>query len=95
MSADNWAICPRCKAKKDVEAETRVKAAQDAYGKVSAEKYTQLLDAAKAPVAYGNSLREDYRLGIDEDGDFTVSYRGSCRDCGFSHEFKHEEQVPI
>lgn len=46
----------------------------------------------------GNDFREDYEIGMEEDGEFWISYRGECgtrqvKGCGFKHEFKHKEQV--
>ena len=58
MSADNWAICPKCKG----------------------------------------HLREDYEIGMRDDGVFSVSYRSSCygkdrEGCGFTYRFKHDDIV--
>jgi hypothetical protein len=60
MSADNWAVCPKCNKGTD----------RDAL-----------------------AFREDYEIGMLRDGEFYVYYRGECADCGFKHEFRHEENL--
>lgn len=34
------------------------------------------------------TFREFFEIGVDEDGEFMVDYRGNCRDCGLSHSFR-------
>lgn len=96
MSADNWAICPKCKQKRLDDIERKQEQVQKSYGKVSAIEYSRMLtevnrlsDATKLP----HNLREDYELGIDEDGTFSVSYEAGCRICGFRHFYKYQEKV--
>lgn len=47
MSADNWSICPKCKATADQKHEERIRAPGQAYGKVSQGEYDRLLAEAK------------------------------------------------
>ena len=95
MSADNWGICPRCNATKRAEYVRREKAVTAAYGAVSVAEFDAMRADLKAfddePVK--QTLREDYEVGLDEDGEFYVIYKGHCRECGLSHEFRHEERV--
>jgi Fe-S cluster biogenesis protein NfuA len=42
-----------------------------------------------------NSLREDYEIGIEENGYFYVEYAGKCDDCGFSFHFELQERVEL
>jgi hypothetical protein len=37
------------------------------------------------------TLREDYELGTEEDGEFYVTYRCSCNVCGYAAKFEHKE----
>ena len=103
MGADNWAVCPRClrnaeNAKRALEAK-----AQAAYGKVPVEEFEKLREAAAVPINVEKlrTFREDYELGMEEDGTFEVSYHGSCsrrhpeQGCGYEHRFRHIEEVPF
>jgi len=67
MSANNWAICPKCK-KERVEWKSEI------------DK---------------NSFREDYEIGLSEDGYFSVSYGGRCDRCGFSFQYNYEKKAAI
>lgn len=92
MSADNWTVCPACKAK---AIEARVAArrrAEENYGKVSRKDYRLLCDAAEeiASKPFPDHMREDYEIGMNEDGGFFVSYRASCQDCPFEFAYRHE-----
>jgi len=59
MSADNWAVCPKCER-------------------------DRVFDAKEA------TMREDYELGITEEGEFYIRYKAACLKCGFSHKFTHD-----
>lgn len=94
MGADNWAICPRCKKKAEADYADAVRAAGEAYGKVSAEEYVRMVAALpQEEPDLIPTLREDYELGTSEDGKFYVIYSGGCNVCGFSHKFRHDEQL--
>ncbi len=95
MSAENWGICPRCKKQNEAAVAAKLSEAQDAYGKVSAEEYEEFLCAARAPVQQAETLREDYYLGVDVDGEFAVTYRCDCAACGLRYEFKRTKRVPL
>lgn len=69
MSADNWAICPRCLDR------TR----RETIHEVDIETL--------------RTFREDFDQGMDEDGTFSVHYKGGCATCGFSHAFVHTDQT--
>ena len=87
MSADNWAYCPKCKVaelKKEASLDETIR---QSYGKISSEKYLELLQKRQNPVGLECTLREDYNIGI-YDGEFYVSYSGSCQKCDFKKAFK-------
>lgn len=93
MSAKNWTECPRCEQlakEKKAGLEARAKTA---YGKMPQEKYERLLRAFRRPIKLENSLREDYEWEFHE-GEFSINYRASCSDCGFSFQHVHKEMVP-
>lgn len=89
MSADNWTICPRCmKATRDAATKSAKKLLA-AYGKIGADEYERrLLVQATTPRKPVDSIREDWEIGMDADGKFTVVYSCSCDICGFSFEYK-------
>lgn len=93
MSADNWAICPRCVYNARKEAEERFEAARAAYGNVPAAEYEALRAAAQVPVdpESFDTFREDYEIYGAEDGTITVTYSGSCNTCGLGLHFRIEK----
>lgn len=94
MSADNWGICPRCKVVAEASRMAKELAATNAYGKVSADEWKRLDAEASSPILLDQTLREDFEVGMDEDGTFGVDYRASCR-CGFSFAYEHNEKVGV
>lgn len=93
MSADNWAICPRCLAVAEKEHAERFQAAVDAYGKVPAEEYEQLRAEAQTAIdkEVFQTFREDYEIYGAEDGTIKVSYSGYCQTCHLGLDFKFEK----
>ena len=95
MSADNWCECPHCKAHAMLLHAGQRQAALDAYGKATPERYAELCTLAALPVEANETFREDYGIGLYEDGTFSVSYRGGCEVCGLTFKYEHEEKVEI
>lgn len=95
MSADSWAICPQCKAIAEKANKKSIENAEKSYGKVSSEKYLEMMAAANEPTAVANSLREDYEIRMDDDGEFTISYGCSCQRCKFTFEYNHSERPSL
>lgn len=94
MSADNWAICPKCHEafeKKLIEFDETV---EKSYGKVPPEEYIRLiaqraeLETKEEPT----TLREDYEQGILE-GEYFLRYSGYCDVCKFEFTKKIDEKV--
>lgn len=101
MSADNWAVCPRClyraeavrtrlieKAQKDVE---------EAYGKASISRFDELRavlakESEEVDREQVTTLREDWEIGI-WDGEFEVIYSAQCGKCQLAHNFRIKEPV--
>lgn len=102
MSADRWSICPKCKAIQCAKITAAInhakQVAKNAYSKVPAEKYLKLhsaiAEAESIPEVGEETFREDFFVGTDADGQFTVDYHGECHswECGFKVSFKHYEQ---
>ena len=97
MSADNWSICPQCKARAEKEANAAAAKARAAYGKVPVEEYQRMIDSADklADRGLAETLREDYQIQMMADGTFTVAYSGHCGVCKFTHEFQHAKKVEV
>lgn len=95
MSADNWTVCPRCKARhiaKRIEARA---VANNSYGAVPLEQW-QALDKAADDLAQDwdhKTFREDYEIYGADEGSIEVSYRGGCGECGLSVGFVHSHEI--
>jgi len=92
MSADNWAICPKCKIKNDQINEKRLLDVEKKYGIISSEEYIALVKEVSEPIEIEETLREDYYIGI-EDGIFEVEYSCNCSVCGFKYSFENEKII--
>lgn len=100
MSADNWTKCPKCLAKSRKSLQAAKKKHMDSYGKIDPDDWIRRLaklnaDEKEVERSDEPSFREDYQLGVQEDGSFYVSYSGSCRACNAVFEFKHEIEEAI
>jgi len=94
MSADNWRICPKCLENVSTGRSVAIEKAKASYGTVPLEDFQKAMDKAKAlPQEPDDTLREDYELGVDEDGVFFVNYSCSCHYCGFSFKFKTTQKA--
>jgi|SRR6185312_970893 len=93
MSANNWALCPQCLRTNDVNWEKYQEKVRDSYGKIPPDEYLKMVNKTK-PIM-DETLQEDYTIQTSSDGEFYVSYSCRCNECGFSYNFKHEEQLVI
>lgn len=95
MSANNWATCPRCVKRLQAEEDAKAEALAASYGKVSADEYDRLKAELRATATAETKyeLREDYSLGVQPDGKFSVSYHARCSACDFRFSFKHEAKA--
>jgi hypothetical protein len=92
MSADNWAVCPRCKQDAIRAREDKQLAADKAYGTAPPEEYLAMLKAIDGPLVFAETFRENYEQGV-RDGIYYVGYHGKCSECGLTHKFKHEQPL--
>lgn len=95
VSANNWAMCPRCHAQALVRSKEFKIAAEKSYGKVSPDEYLAARERAALPLTLEESLREDYLIGIGIDGKFTVDYLGRCDPCGLEFRYSYSAMVPM
>ena len=93
MSADNWAVCPKCKIVTIKEYDKRLKHAQDQYGVASSDQYRALIVEAEKPLVFVDTMREDYELGVDSNGEFCIVYSCHCSFCKFEFKFRHTEDA--
>lgn len=92
MSADNWAVCPKCldDAQKASDA---LQAEMDAsYGKIPLNEFDELRSRADADIDMDKitTFREDYEFWGADEGVVHVSYSGHCGVCGTKCNFKEE-----
>jgi len=92
MKANNWAICPKCKKKREQAQANLLSQVKTDYGKIAVSEYLELVEQSQQPLEMKHTLREDWEIGICE-GEFRVSYSASCKTCGFSHEYEFEQPV--
>lgn len=94
MSADNWAICPRCVAR----AQKANLESQQGFSEIAAKltpDQLKLVQTAVRPVNEEDfrEFREDYEIYI-ADGKVKVSYSGHCQTCKLGLDFDHEVEIP-
>ena len=95
MSADNWAICPRCVKRAEAARAQQVAVTGASYGKVPEQEYAEAVAAIKdVRAADYQTFREDYEIYGAEDGAVTVDYSGNCGTCGLSLDFKVRKPIP-
>lgn len=94
MSADNWAICPRCKLGGEVEHQGNIDRAAEAYGKVDPDEYEALREIARRPLDLEpfRTFREDYEFYGADEGTVVATYEGECSVCSLHVKFRHERQ---
>lgn len=91
MSARNYTDCPACR---DNARKLRAKLEQEAdddYGKVSRDKFDEMVRSAKEVTANLGSLAEYYEWDFTTSKKWQMRYSCYCRDCGF--EFKHNTEA--
>lgn len=93
MSADNWAICPKCQELTDDRQEMLEEKLSKSYGVVPPEEYLRLFENSRKKVNLEPTLREDYEIGILNTAEFYVRYEAVCRTCGFSYAYKYDQNI--
>lgn len=95
MSADNWRICPNCVVKAKAGKLERLDEARQKYGVVPIEEWLKLNQEANHPIHLGHTLREDFQIGITENGLYFHHYQAHCEVCKFSFEHTSEFNVEL
>ena len=91
MSADNWAVCPKCKQERMLKIEKLHKKIKDSYGEISEIDYLDLLKEVKEVVKESDdhTLREDYDIGTFDGDHFEVNYGALCEVCNFKFSYQY------
>jgi len=89
MSADSWAICPKCRQ----ETERIQNEAQSLYGKIPYSDWNDMIKDLPDEEDYPTEFREEYWIWTDKDGIFHVDYNGECQKCEFEVKFEHSHNV--
>jgi len=97
VSADNWAVCPRCTARRLTEVARLQGKADAAYGVVSVAEFDALRSAAEEMRNQRPepTFREDYEFYGVEDGILHISYSGGCKVCGLTHKVVRAEPLTL
>lgn len=93
MSADNWAICPRCLSEAGEKDQAEIERVAALYGKVPVEEFDAQRAALKPidPEDY-RTLREDYEFSGAEEGTVEADYSCCCSKCGLGTSFNASKQ---
>lgn len=95
MSANSWMVCPRCKLANEFDFTKKKEAVSRAYGKVPADKYLAMTKELSVPQTLQETFREDWELGVLEDGSFYVRYSGACTECKLTYKFSYDlKEIP-
>lgn len=102
MSADRWCVCPKCRVQKEKTLEQKRQEAKDSYGKIEAGRYLLLVKELEKlesdqnnPNNAPRTLREDWELGTNADGEFNVNYSCGCVECGFRYDYHINQQLKL
>lgn len=83
--------CPRCRKRAEDAKHAEHLAAAEAYGKVPADEYERLRQAAAVPIVLDQTLRENWDIGLSDEGEFAVDYAASCTECGWNFTYEHQQ----
>jgi len=94
VSADNWAICPRCLDRAKAEVAAQLAVAERAYGNVPAAEYEELRAQAQTPIdpEKFRTFREDYEFFGASEGTIVAGYSGHCGTCSLTVDFRDEHK---
>lgn len=97
MSADNWAVCPKCLKESQDEWAKDHEELLSKYGKIDAEEFVRLKINFPPRPEWNTteaSVREDYEIFFkNDDLTFNIYYIGECIQCGWGH--KHESHTHL
>lgn len=83
MSADAWETCPICHNRPEEYPD----GIEHLYGKISLDEFLKL-KAEIEQLEAEETVREDYEVGLADDGTAWVYLRLKCQTCGTTWKFK-------
>ena len=98
MSADRWSNCPRCfdiNLKEIERLEQIIRDYENGSGRPTDEEEDAYNKAESRLQQFSDTMRQDWDIDLDDDGEFSIDYRASCSVCGFSFKHKHTEKAAI
>jgi hypothetical protein len=95
MSADNWMKCPQCLRDIGNAKSAEIRSAEQSYGKIPYTEFLALTKKSQMSIELDETLREDWEIGMNEDGTFFVDYSCRCTKCGFNYNFKQRDRVSL
>lgn len=98
MSPRDWSDCPVCKLLSQQTIQQAKDRLATLYGVIPVDEYERKLKQLETETRYvfeSNTLREDYEIGININGQFSVDYYCSCERCNFEYHFLEGRQVEI
>ena len=104
MSANDWNFCPKCKVNFDNKLQQLSIELEDLYGKVPREQYMEVFENTEVERASikklitnedYKTLRLDYTVSVNEDGEFKITFTAVCDRCGLIHKHNHKEQINL
>lgn len=95
LSTENHTQCPKCWDKL-VDKKNKLKQRiVNEYGKTPKEEFMELVEESRLAIDATNSLMENYEIGMERNGKFSIGYKCTCVSCGFFFTFEHVEQAKI
>ena len=82
MSANNWTVCPICH---NLPEEWR-NGIDYLYGKIPRKKFQEIEKEYEALQI--ETVREDWNIGLDDDGAVSIHYSAECHNCGAKWHYK-------
>ena len=94
MSADNWAVCPRCIKRAEAARAEQIRVTGANYGHVPEPDYAEAVQAIRDvnPKDF-QTFREDYEIYGASDGKVQVDYSGHCGVCELALDFNDDHPI--
>jgi len=96
MSADYWAVCPRCLKRAHAKYQEGIDAVAALLAKLTEQERKIVHPTVKEadPEDY-RTFREDYEFYVNPaTARVEVSFSGHCTECGFGIDFSDEREIP-
>lgn len=94
MSATAWDKCPKCVKNNGEQKKELKNKIKTSYGKISVDEFDAMRDSLTNWKYPQDTLEENYECYISGDK-FVMYYYATCIDCGFTHEYDHNEPVTM